>query len=537
MDPDDHSAESTRSTDLTPVSEKSVRIEMKGVNVTSKDLESAETSQYEATIAGPSYYKQDKDVISGSSSAKKNQKLREQTNAQKHPCNCASTELCGQKPDRSNIDEVEEELRAVIELMGPETPHVLNMESEFDEEYSSASIISSIQVKEEHIIQHTSSHKKKSSSHKPEETSSHAHSVKNSEIRSCYTMGPCYCPFASGFQYHPQPSVPHSQMKATVGREKKDKFHKFFNWVSNYKLFKTASGKIPLELYRMNIRESSKDECLPKQLIFDLVDGIPKPETTTTGTNTKAIEFAPKKSKCSKANCDNWREMKNPTICAETCTNSPADDIKVDVYYFDHGNSAFYKTTDCSPLLESELLADRTERYTTRFWAVFFGTIHIGFSFFTSFIVQFVRFMLTACFRPVIVGIAQIFSDYFVKPFLAAMFNGYIQPLFILFYNIFTSLRDICDPIAEGIGYFLREIAFLCRSIRFIEIVKKQTQAQEKCEDKVKKQTQAQEKCEDKVKKNVVEEACSPIVTCPKKCYAEGLECVCNLGSNRECRN
>lgn len=47
-----------------------------------------------------------------------------------------------------------------------------------------------------------------------------------------------------------------------------------------------------------------------------------------------------------------------------------------------------------------------------------------------------------------------------------------IQPPLIFLYNVATSLRDLCDPIAEGIGYFLREIAVVLRAIRVVEIRK-----------------------------------------------------------------
>lgn len=77
-----------------------------------------------------------------------------------------------------------------------------------------------------------------------------------------------------------------------------------------------------------------------------------------------------------------------------TRTTVPIDNNqagRVDVYYFDHGNSGYYETTDCVPYIMTEMIADRTERYTTKFWAELFGTVHIGFSFCTSFILQFFR--------------------------------------------------------------------------------------------------------------------------------------------------
>lgn len=60
----------------------------------------------------------------------------------------------------------------------------------------------------------------------------------------------------------------------------------------------------------------------------------------------------------------------------------------VHVYIF---HFSYYKTTDTPPVIMTELLAERTEIYTTRFWAELFGTVHIGFAFFTSFILQLLR--------------------------------------------------------------------------------------------------------------------------------------------------
>lgn len=56
-------------------------------------------------------------------------------------------------------------------------------------------------------------------------------------------------------------------------------------------------------------------------------------------------------------------------------------------------NFSYYRTTDTAPLLMTELLAEKTEIYTARFWAQLFGTVHIGFAFFTSFILQLLRYV------------------------------------------------------------------------------------------------------------------------------------------------
>ncbi|KAK9305186.1 hypothetical protein QLX08_003704 [Tetragonisca angustula] len=143
---------------------------------------------------------------------------------------------------------------------------------------------------------------------------------------------------------------------------------------------------------------------------------------------------------------------------------------KIDIYYFDHGNSAYYRTTDSPPILATEKCAEKTDQAATRFWAEIFGTIHIGTAFITAFVLQLVRFILYSIIRPLTVGILQLLADYFIKPLLSIVFNALIQPVLILLYNIATSCKDLCEPIAEAIGLFLREIAHVCAAIRVVEV-------------------------------------------------------------------
>ncbi|XP_076179558.1 uncharacterized protein LOC143152864 [Ptiloglossa arizonensis] len=143
---------------------------------------------------------------------------------------------------------------------------------------------------------------------------------------------------------------------------------------------------------------------------------------------------------------------------------------KIEIYYFDHGNSAYYRTTDSPPILVTEKCAEKTDQAATRFWAEIFGTIHIGTAFVTAFILQLIRFVLYSIIRPLTVGVLQMLADYFIKPCLSIVFNALIQPVLILLYNIATSLKDLCEPISEAIGLFLREIANLCAAIRIVEV-------------------------------------------------------------------
>ncbi|XP_076303199.1 uncharacterized protein LOC143221677 [Lasioglossum baleicum] len=148
----------------------------------------------------------------------------------------------------------------------------------------------------------------------------------------------------------------------------------------------------------------------------------------------------------------------------------PSPMEKIEIYYFDHGNSAYFRTTDSPPILATEKCAEKTDQAATRFWAEIFGTVHIGTAFVTAFILQLIRFVLYSIIRPLTVGILQMFADYFIKPCLSILFNAIIQPVLILFYNIATSLKDLCEPIAEAVGLFLREIANLFAAIRIVEV-------------------------------------------------------------------
>ncbi|KAJ8944988.1 hypothetical protein NQ318_010190 [Aromia moschata] len=133
-------------------------------------------------------------------------------------------------------------------------------------------------------------------------------------------------------------------------------------------------------------------------------------------------------------------------------------------------NGIYLRTTDSPPVVVTEALAERTEAYTTKFWAEIFGTLHIGISFGTSFLLQLFRFMLYSFFRPLTIGFVQLGSDYFFKPCIATLFNAVIQPPLIFVYNVATSIRDVCEPVAEAIGYFLREVATVIRAFRIVEI-------------------------------------------------------------------
>lgn len=64
----------------------------------------------------------------------------------------------------------------------------------------------------------------------------------------------------------------------------------------------------------------------------------------------------------------------------------------IEIYYFDHGNAAYFHTTDCPPQLRSDNLAQKTHDVATKFWAEFYGSIHIIIAFMVAFLLQSYRF-------------------------------------------------------------------------------------------------------------------------------------------------
>ncbi|KAG5885989.1 hypothetical protein JTB14_025384 [Gonioctena quinquepunctata] len=304
----------------------------------------------------------------------------------------------------------------------------------------------------------------------------------------------CLCPHIASYMQKESPPVP---APTTTGKPNKQQNNLIR---SIFKSFRGKRSMLPkkCEYYRMNIKQSQANMGNPKRLIFNLVDDIPKPSDC--------------QCMCQHSN-EHKEETTNPCLCEDNyskenknfknellsskqdftndgvfCVDEKIDPrmikpdknpprnaasnkpTRVDVYYFDHGSSSFLRTTDRPPIVKTEAMAEKTEEYTTRFWAELFGTVHIGFAFITSFILQMTRFLLYSVIRPLTVGMMQLVSDYFFKPLLATFFNACIQPPLIFFYNIASSVRDCCDPVAEGIGYFLREIAFVIRSFRIVEV-------------------------------------------------------------------
>lgn len=142
----------------------------------------------------------------------------------------------------------------------------------------------------------------------------------------------------------------------------------------------------------------------------------------------------------------------------------------IGIYPFEHGCADYLTTTDTHPKINSIVLADRATTYATHFWAEFFGLLHIGVAFLVSFVLQSYRFALYSLVNTLIVGLLHMTSDYMVKPALTVIFNGFLQPPMIFLYNVMCSMRDILEPVAETLSNFIKPLAILAGSLRFVNV-------------------------------------------------------------------
>uniref|UniRef100_A0A1I8N4H7 Uncharacterized protein n=1 Tax=Musca domestica TaxID=7370 RepID=A0A1I8N4H7_MUSDO len=146
--------------------------------------------------------------------------------------------------------------------------------------------------------------------------------------------------------------------------------------------------------------------------------------------------------------------------------NFQTSEIRIGIYPFDHGNADYLQTHERPPHVHSLALAQRTTDYATKFWAEFFGSLHIGVAFVVTFLLQSYRFILYSLVNTLMVGLLHMTSDYLLKPLLTVAFNGFLQPPMIFCFNTLSSMRDILEPIADTLNNFAKPIATVGRSVR-----------------------------------------------------------------------
>ena len=96
--------------------------------------------------------------------------------------------------------------------------------------------------------------------------------------------------------------------------------------------------------------------------------------------------------------------------------------------------------------------------------------IRMIFSVFIWFFIELFRYTARHIFQPIVHGVFTAIGDFVLKPLLSALFNGFMQPISIFLWNVFTGLRHMFRPVGEILERIFAQIAMLCRSIRLFEI-------------------------------------------------------------------
>ena len=96
--------------------------------------------------------------------------------------------------------------------------------------------------------------------------------------------------------------------------------------------------------------------------------------------------------------------------------------------------------------------------------------IRILLSIFIWFFIELFRYIAKHILQPIIHGIFATVGDFVFKPLLSALFNGFLQPLSIFFWNVFTGMRHMFRPIGEILERVFQQFAMLFRSIRLCDL-------------------------------------------------------------------
>ena len=100
----------------------------------------------------------------------------------------------------------------------------------------------------------------------------------------------------------------------------------------------------------------------------------------------------------------------------------------------------------------------------------FFGALQILFDFIIIFLVELLRFLLKQFGRKLIAGTITAAGDFLIKPVLTALFNGIVQPLFVLTWNVMYGLRKLLDPLLSLTRELLTQVAMLLRAFRLVDV-------------------------------------------------------------------
>ncbi|XP_061393811.1 uncharacterized protein LOC133329350 [Musca vetustissima] len=235
-------------------------------------------------------------------------------------------------------------------------------------------------------------------------------------------------------------------------------------------------------------KKNKKSTMTPTKIEFQLYkQKAKKKKTKSEKTKRKLFETKEKKNQKSSTIFENLRhsfgQMKakqqpqQPSVPTDKIFDNlsnlnfqPEKEVRIGIYPFDHGNAEYLQTHDCPPHIHSLALAERTNDLATKFWAEFFGSLHIGVAFVVAFILQCYRFVLYSLVNTLMVGLLHMTADYFLKPLLTVTFNGFLQPPMIFLFNFLSSWRDILEPISDTLNNFMKPLGTVARSLRLVHV-------------------------------------------------------------------
>ncbi|XP_074041375.1 uncharacterized protein isoform X2 [Leptinotarsa decemlineata] len=357
----------------------------------------------------------------------------------------SDTETCSIKCARS-VNQVKNDLKTVIELMGPTTPHfTLSSSNNGDIEDTLYTTTVSVTTKGESKPEDDPCLTEcDCSTLPPDITNEHTALIDGDmsmmvEKQSTMVDMPenempvqYICPpphFPANFVFNSECMCPqiasyihngNAGGQTMINKPMKQK-NLIQNLLRNFKEKRNNSMSKRCEYYKMNMKQSQTNMGNPRRLIFDLVDDIPKPNDfkcrcqfsnesidnkidfyNDEGFSKKdknlrnellstKQDFSKEEMFCIDEEIDPKLIKTNKKIHRKSTYTDSNGTTRVDVYYFDHGNSSYLRTTDRPPIVATEAIAEKTETHTTKFWAELYGTLHIGFAFFTSFILQSTR--------------------------------------------------------------------------------------------------------------------------------------------------
>jgi len=104
-----------------------------------------------------------------------------------------------------------------------------------------------------------------------------------------------------------------------------------------------------------------------------------------------------------------------------------------------------------------------------RVWQEVNGVLQIFLDFFIIFLLETLKLILVTVFKKLIVGVIRLTGDHALKPLFAAVFNSFLQPTFVLFWNMTTGVRNILQPLVYLLGDMSIPLSNVIRAFRLVE--------------------------------------------------------------------